>query len=203
MSKVKCQKSKIKNLGRRSVILASRSLWRKRLLKKHGIDCRIHASKFKELKKHKNPRTLVLYNACGKAREVAKHYKNAIVIGVDTIGVLGKNIIGKPKNRCDARFILKKLFGRTHCIFSGLCVIDAGSGAMRKAVVMTKLTFKRVSAQDLEKYLATNQWRGKAGAYAIQGYAKKFVEKIEGSESNIVGIPVETLKKILNLKLNH
>lgn len=195
--------SKVKSKAKRqkSIILASRSPWRKCLLKKHGIDCRIHAGKFKELKKHKNPRTLVLYNACGKAREVAKHYKNAIVIGVDTVGVLGKSIIGKPKNRCDAARILKKLFGRTHRIFSGLCVIDAGSGAMRKTVVVTKLTFKRVSARDLERYLDTNQWRGKAGAYAIQGYAKKFVEKIDGDKNNVVGVPVKALEEILNDKL--
>lgn len=182
------------------IILASRSPWRKRLLKKHGISCHIHASSFKELKHHRDPKFLVLYNAAGKAAEVAQHYKNAIIIGVDTIGVLGKWIIGKPRNRSEAKKMLMRLSSKMHRVISGLCVIDTKSGRKYSATVTTKVIFKKISPDSLNRYLQTNQWRGKAGAYAIQGAAKKFVSRIEGDLTNVIGIPIGCLKKILGHK---
>lgn len=182
---------------KRQIILASKSPWRKRLLARNGIECRIHASNFVELKKHKDPRALVVFNARGKATEVARHYSNAIVVGVDTIGVLGARIIGKPKNRKDAAKIIMSLAGKTHRVISGLCVIDTARGKKTTKVVATKITFKKITPDELRRYLDLNQWKGKAGAYAIQGVAKRFVRKIDGDVTNVVGIPIEALKKIL------
>lgn len=185
------------------IILASKSPWRKRLLKKHGIECRIYVTDFKELKKHKNPRRLVLYNAVGKARLAAKHYKNAIIIGVDTVGVLDGKIIGKPKNRAHAKRMLKSLSGRMHYVITGLCLIDSATGKKITAVVKTKVKFRKLGEAELEKYLDCGQWKGKAGAYAIQARAKGFVEKIEGDVTNVVGIPVKKVKKMLNKMQKH
>lgn len=185
--------------GVKSIILASKSPWRKRLLKKNGIVCRIHISKFKELKNHKNPRKMVLYNAIGKARDVSRHYKNknAIIIGVDTIGVCKGRILGKPLDRDHARKMIKMLAGTTHKVISGLCIIDAKSGRQFRAVETTKVTFRKVSKAEIEAYLDSNHWKGKAGSYAIQGRAKGFVRQVQGDITNVIGIPIEKLKKML------
>lgn len=182
-----------------SIILASRSPWRKRLLKKNGIACRIHISKFKEVLRHVSPRHLVLHNARGKALDVAQHYKNknAVIIGVDTVGVLNGKILGKPKDRAHAKRMIKMLAGTTHKVISGLCVIDAENSKQICAAEITKITFRKVSEMELEKYLDSNHWKGKAGSYAIQGRAKGFVEKIDGDITNVIGIPIEKVKRIL------
>lgn len=182
----------------RQIILASKSPWRKRLLKRHGINCVIHVSDYKEVKKHVSPEKLALQNACGKAEIIARHYKNAIIIGVDTIGVLKNKIISKPKNRIDASRMLLLLAGKTHRVVSGLCVIDSKTGKKFTDVAVTRVTFNKIEKKELKKYLDSGQWKGKAGSYAIQGVAKKFVKKIDGDITNVIGIPIGALKSILS-----
>lgn len=169
-------------------------------MKKHGIPCRIHVSDFEEIFEGKTPRATVLHNAVGKADLVAKHYegKNYIVIGVDTVGVIKNEILGKAKNRSSAKKMLLKLSGKAHKVLSGLCVINALNGKRIKTVVTTKVIFRRIGEAELEKYLNSGQWKGKAGSYAVQGRAKGFVEKIVGDITNVVGIPIETLKTMLD-----
>lgn len=179
------------------VILASQSPWRKKLLARHGIFCKIQASGFCEIKSHSRPIELVRRNAIGKALAVAKHVKNATIIGVDTIGVLKGEILGKPRNREGARRMLKKLFGNTHRVITGLCVMNLYKKFT--AVVTTRVTFRKATSQELENYLDSGEWKGKAGSYAIQGRAKKFVQKIEGDVTNVVGVPIKRLKQLLSL----
>lgn len=184
------------------IILASASPWRKRLLKKRGVVVKVRPSSFKELTNHKNPRHLVLYNARGKAREVAVHYKSspyAIIIGVDTIGVHGTKILGKPKNRAHAGRMLRTLFCTMHRVISGVHIINTKTGAEKYFTDTTKVTFREVTAAELSRYLASNHWKGKAGSYAIQGRAKGFVEKIDGDITNVIGIPVEKVKSVLKI----
>lgn len=138
-----------------------------------------------------------MHNACGKAKAVARLYKNAVVIGVDTIGVYRGKFLGKPANRGQAREMLKLLSGNTHRVISGLCLIDALTGRKIMTAVTTKVTFRKIGNRELEKYLDSGHWKGKAGSYAIQGRAKGFVKKIEGDVTNVVGLPILTLKKIL------
>lgn len=133
----------------------------------------------------------------GKAREVASRMKNAIVIGVDTIGVLHGKILGKPKNRQEAELMLKKVFGNTHKVITGLCVMNSHNNKMRTAVVATRVTFREVTPRELKDYLDSGEWKGKAGSYAIQGRAKKFVKKIEGDVTNVVGVPMKRLMGLL------
>lgn len=179
------------------IILASGSPWRRRLLSRHGIKCKIHVSNFEEKKIHRSGRDLVIHNACGKAHEVAKHYKNAVIIGVDTLGFYRNKIIGKPKNRTAAKQMLAMLSGKTHRVISGMCVIDTSTGKEYKTAVTTKVTFRRILPDELERYLDSGQWKGKAGAYAVQARAKSFVKKMEGDVTNVVGLPITALKKIL------
>lgn len=180
-----------------SVILASGSKWRKRLLARNGIKARIHVSEFKEMERHKNPRYLAIFNARGKARMVATEYNSGVVIGVDTIGVLGKKILLKPRDRADAGRMIRMLAGTRHKVISGLCVINCKTKAEVITSVTTFITFREVEDAELEKYLDSNQWQGKAGSYAIQGRAKGFVKKIDGDVTNVIGLPIPTLKKIL------
>jgi septum formation protein len=205
----------------REVVLASGSLWRRRLLKKKGIDCKVHVSRFEEQAEPQPPQSgarrgllkikcdrreqhfiigakkLAAHNARGKAESVAKHHKNAIVIGVDTIGVYKNQILGKPADLSAARKMLQTLCGHTHRVISGLHVIDTVSGKHHSEVCITKVTFRKFTPEELEKYLKSNHWKGKAGAYAIQGRAKGFVEEIDGDITNVIGLPIETLQKIL------
>jgi MAF protein len=154
-------------------------------------------SRFQEKVRHRNPDLLALYNACGKAKAVSRHYRNAVIIGVDTIGVLNGKILGKPANRGEAASMLRKLSGKTHRVISGLCVIDTATGKRMTETVVTKVTFRKITEGELEKYLDSGQWKGKAGSYAIQGRAKKFVKRIDGDRANVVGLPVFALKDIL------
>lgn len=181
------------------IILASTSPWRRRLLAKSGIRVQVHSSGFRELRTHIKPAFLARYNAVGKAKEVARLYNNAIIIGVDTIGVLRGKIILKPDGRADAKRMLQSLSGRTHRVISGLCVINTATGKLMKTAVTTKVTFRVISEEELERYLDSGQWKGKAGAYAVQARAKGFVAKIEGDITNVVGVPIATLQKILDL----
>lgn len=184
---------------KQQIILASKSPWRKRLLKKHGITCRIHVSAFKEILKHRSPKHIVIYNACGKALDVARHYegKNAIIIGVDTIGVFKNKILTKPRDRADAKRMLKFLSGKRHYVVSGLCLFNVVTHKKMIKAVRTNVVFRKIVESELERYLKSGQWKGKAGSYAVQGRAKGFVLKIEGDITNVVGIPIGALKEMM------
>lgn len=188
-----------------SLILASGSIWRKRLLKKHGFTVKVIVSDFDEIKKAQNPAFIPFYNAFGKAstvrekilsdRESHEQKKNKSlthtwIIGVDTIGAHGKKILLKPTDKADARRMLLSLSGTTHYVITGLVLMNAQTGISYSTVVKTAVTFKDVQKDELERYLDSNQWVGKAGSYAIQGRAKGFVKKIDGDTSNVVGLPI-------------
>lgn len=179
------------------IILASGSPWRKRLLKRHGIKVTAHPSSFDEVRQHDAPKEIAILNACGKALEVASFYKRGIIIGVDTIGVFRGKILGKPRNRNEAKKMLALILGKTHLVISGLCILDIASNKKYRTAVTTKITFRKITERELENYLDSNEWKGKAGSYAIQGRAKKFVKKIKGDITNVIGLPIEKLKKIL------
>lgn len=191
-----------------SLILASGSIWRKRLLKKHGFTVKVIVSDFDEIKKAQNPAFIPFYNAFGKAVTVREKLLSNLrtengatqkksqsllttwIIGVDTIGAHGKKILLKPQNKADARRMLLSLSGTTHYVITGLVLMNAQTGKTYSTVVKTAVTFKDVQKDELKRYLDSNQWVGKAGSYAIQGRAKGFVKKIDGDTSNVVGLPI-------------
>ena len=112
-----------------------------------------------------------------------------LTLGADTVVGVGRRILPKCETRDDAELCLDLLSGRGHRVFTGLALVTGG-GAVRRRLVETRLRFKRLSPNEVDAYLASAEWRGKAGGYAIQGLAGAFVERLVGSYSNVVGLPL-------------
>jgi len=145
------------------------------------------------------PRDLARRLAEAKARCVAARFPDDYVLGADTVVGCGRRVLGKAINGDQAQTYLRLLSGRAHRVYSGVSVVAPG-GRVYLRVVATRVTFKRLTAAELDGYIASEEWRGKAGAYAIQGQAGCFVTKINGSYSNVVGLPLsETLALLTGL----
>jgi septum formation protein len=119
-----------------------------------------------------------------------------LVIGVDTIVVLGNAILGKPETRAEARSMLRRLSGRWHEVLSGICLIDCSRGRSRSSISRSRVHFRRLSSEEIEWYLRTGEYCDKAGAYGIQGYASLFIDRIEGCYFNIVGFPITAFQRL-------
>ncbi len=119
-----------------------------------------------------------------------------LTLAADTVVGVGRRILPKCETRDEAELCLDLLSGRGHRVFTGLALITA-SGAVRRRLVETRLRFKRLSRHELEAYLMSAEWRGKAGGYAIQGLAGAFVERLVGSYSNVVGLPLSETAALL------
>ena len=139
--------------------------------------------------------------AHAKAAAVAARHPGAFVLGADTVVACGRRILDKAESEESARRCLSLLSGRRHRVYGGVTVIDpAGRAASR--LVRTAVTFKRLSAEEMAAYLACDEWRGKAGGYAIQGRAAAFIRFVGGSYSNVVGLPLhETYQLLVGLGL--
>jgi septum formation protein len=138
--------------------------------------------------------------AAAKARDVAARRGDGVVLGADTEVVLDGEVLGKPRDDADARAMLARLSGRAHDVLTGYEVYDAATGRAEGGVVRTRVEFAPLIPAEIEQYVATGEPRGKAGAYAIQGRAAGMIRRIEGSYTNVVGLPlrevVETLRRI-------
>ena len=143
-----------------------------------------------------SPRKYACRMAVAKAQTLAIQYEQAIILAADTVVACGRRILPKAENEAQARFCLNLLSGRRHRVYGGVCLILPG-GAMRIRLVQTVVTFKRISALEIEHYLAGEEWCGKAGGYAIQGWAEALVQRISGSYSNIVGLPLFETRQLL------
>lgn len=183
------------------LVLASGSPRRLALLEQVGIkpDMLSPATVDETPKRTEMPRSLVKRLARAKAQHAADTYQvsqlegGAYILAADTIVAMGRRVMGKPSSIDEASNYLKKLSGRSHRVYTSVCLVTP-DGAYRQRTVETRVRFKRFSRQDLESYLASGEWRGKAGGYAIQGRAEAFVQKLSGSYSNVVGLPLhETL----------
>jgi len=134
-----------------------------------------------------------------KAATVAATEGDAFVLAADTVVACGRRILPKPETAADARRCLDLLSGRRHRVYTGVSVIAPG-GVRRDRLVMTVVRFKRLSREDVDAYLASGEWEGKAGGYAIQGRAGALVPSINGSFTNVVGLPLyETLALLRGL----
>ena len=185
----------VRSSGPHRLVLASASPRRVELLAQVGIvpDGIVPADIDETPQRREEPGPLAKRLALGKAEAVAAAHKGAWVLAADTVVGLGRRILGKPENADDARRFLSLLSGRRHRVFGGVTVIPPGGTPSRRLVVTT-VTFKRLETTEIESYLASGEWEGKAGAYAIQGRAGGFVRRINGSYSNVVGLPLyETL----------
>ncbi len=118
------------------------------------------------------------------------------MLGADTVVGVGRRIVGKPADEGEARRFLELLSGRRHRVYGGICVI-APDGRRAARLITTMVRFKRLAAAEIDAYLATGEWQGKAGAYAIQGHAAAFVPAINGSYTNVVGLDVAAATAML------
>lgn len=190
----------------RRIVLASASPRRKEILEKFGLKFEIMTSEVEEeFDKYEDPAKVAESLALEKGLDVSKKCnKGDIVIAADTI-VYYDSILGKPRDREDAFNILKSLSGKTHKVITGFAILEVGS---EKKVVdheVTSVKFRDLNDEKIERYLNTQEYVDKAGAYGIQGYGEILVESISGSFSNVVGLPSYRVDKYLednfNLKL--
>lgn len=142
-----------------------------------------------------DPIELVRAHALGKARSVIAGAAGRPILGVDTTVVLGRELFGKAESETEAMEMLARLDGRTHEVVSGLCLL--GDGWEELAHEVTRVTFRALSEREITAYLASGEWRGRAGAYAIQGLGARLVERIEGDYLNVVGLPAASLVNVL------
>ncbi len=159
---------------------------------------RVEVSDFAEDLHHGEPGRTVEQNARGKAEEVlgrAVLAADEMVLGVDTVVVVGERVLGKAADEREAAAYLRSLAGRAHEVHSGLCLCTR-EGATT-ACATTEVTFRDLSESDIRAYLACGEWRERAGAYAIQGIGSALVERIVGDYFNVVGLPVSTLLEAL------
>lgn len=177
------------------LILASVSPRRAELLRGLGLDFTVIIRPTEEAH-HEDftARELCLFNAYRKARAVAKQHPQALVLGADTLVYLGTTLYGKPADMADACRMLRELAGHTHQVVTGVCLLQLGAHLCRLFAETTDVTFKPLTKAQIAAYLAAIQPLDKAGAYAIQDRGDEIVERMNGSFSNVVGLPVERVK---------
>ena len=184
------------------LVLASGSPRRLALLQQIGLepDALVPADLDETPKRNELPRSLAQRLASEKALTAAKliapreDLKNAFVLAADTVVAVGRRILPKCEVADEAAACLRLLSGRTHRVWTGVSLVTP-RGSERRRLVETRVRFKRLSNDEMEAYLASGEWRGKAGGYAIQGLAGAFVVKLIGSYPNVVGLPlIETMQ---------
>ena len=181
------------------LLLASSSPRRRELITQITTDFQVEPSLFEESAKGLSAYDTARTFAKGKAEEVAGRFPEALVLGADTVVCLDGEILGKPKNAAKAREMLLSLSGRTHTVYTGVCVVCRG--VSRTRVVSSQVTFHTLSDDLIERYIQSGQPLDKAGAYGIQdGFP--IVERYEGSFTNIVGLPVEETRELIEQALS-
>jgi len=181
------------------LILASASPRRQQLLGQIGLtpDAVQPADIDETPLKGELPRQLVERLARNKAEAVAGDHGDAFVLGADTVVACGRRIMPKAETADEARTFLRLLSGRRHRVYGGICIVPPGGDGVRRTVV-TNVHFKRLSGPEIDAYIGSGEWEGKAGAYAVQGRAAVFVKSINGSYSNVVGLPLFETSALLN-----
>lgn len=137
--------------------------------------------------------------AAAKAQHVAALHKGQTVLAADTVVALGRRILPKAEDEATARECLALLSGRRHRVMTSVCVVDA-AGNMRCKTVVTIVKFSQLTATMIDAYIASGEWHGKAGGYAIQGLAATFIPFISGSHSNVVGLPLFETARLLRMQ---
>jgi septum formation protein len=180
------------------IVLASASPRRAELLASAGVRFIVVPSQVVEERlPSETPEDFVRRLAAAKAREVARRRRDGVVLGADTEVVLDAEVLGKPRDDEDARAMLARLSGRVHDVLTGYEVYDPGTERGDGGVVRTRVEIAVLRRTEIDAYVATGEPRGKAGAYAIQGRAAGLVRRIEGSYTNVVGLPLREVLESL------
>lgn len=179
-----------------TIILASASPRRQELLQQIGCRFRVVVSDAEELSGDGiSPERLAVENARRKAEDVAaKEGGDVPVLGADTVVAVDEMILGKPKDETDAVRMLRLLSGRQHFVFTGIAL--AYRGEVQEDVVKTAVWMDDLSDEEIAAYIATSEPMDKAGAYAVQGGAAKYIPRIDGSFSNVVGLPLHAVNEL-------
>lgn len=186
----------------RKIILASASPRRKELLQKYNIEFEVFITDVDEsISEAISPEEFVLRISKKKVKAAVSqtHYSDAVILGADTIVTLDGVIFGKPKDKKDAAEMLRALSGRWHEVYSGvtLAFLKDGQISYKQESCCTGVKFRNLKNEEIECYVETGEPMDKAGAYAIQGIASKFIEQIDGDYENVVGLPVQRVLKLI------
>ncbi|MBF0225539.1 MAG: septum formation inhibitor Maf [Desulfobacterales bacterium] len=180
------------------IILASQSPRRKSLLLEAGLNFSIIPSNVDEYKLEKcEPEKYVKILAEAKAQDIAKQNPGSWVIGADTIVLINNDILGKPSSKEDAYSMLKRLSGNSHKVLTGFCICCMDRNRLYAETVTSNVIFKNLTETEINWYLETGEPFDKAGAYAVQGLGSFFIKKINGSYTNVVGLPICELMDFL------
>jgi len=183
---------------KRKIILASRSKARLAILRGVGLRPVVFAADVVEKMRPTNGcAALVKANALAKAGSAARRFKSGIVIGADTVVLVGRKVIGKPRDKCDAFKTLRLLSSKPQWVYSGLAVIDIDRGKTWVDYDKTKVYMRHLSDQEIVRYINRTGVEHLAGSFDIQGKGALFVERIEGCYYNVVGLPLTKLALIL------
>lgn len=183
------------------LILASASARRKALMQKAGYEFEVVPSQIDEAKfptDNTAPAEYAENLALAKAKDVAQKHPDSLVIGADTIAELDGEIIGKPADRDDAGRIARMLFSAPHKVITGLAMVKEDDEIEFLESDTTVVYPRRMTEEQINTHIEGGSWQDKAGAYAIQETGDEFVEKIEGSLTNVMGLPMELLENMLN-----
>lgn len=181
-----------------NIILASASPRRKEILENINVKFDIVKSDIDEvILEDELPPQVVMRLAFEKSMDVAKSNQESLVIGADTIVVFNNTILGKPKDKEDARNTIKLLSGNTHEVITGISLINLSANKKIIDYVVSKVKFKDLSEDDINDYINTGESLDKAGAYGIQGYGSLLIEEIQGDYFNIVGLPISKLSDLV------
>ena len=178
---------------KRSVILASQSPRRKHILSLMGFSFEVATPAVSNEEEYLNAKRIKESLQClavAKARTVALQHPDALVLGADTVVVKNNRILGKPKSESDAFEMLRLLSGSTHEVITSVALLCDGQQYRQSTIAKTNVFFRTISENEIEDYVRLGEYRDKAGAYAIQGNAMIFVDRIEGCFYNVVGLPV-------------
>ena len=179
----------------RPLILASGSPRRKEILETMGLSYIGDVSDADETF-FADPEALVVELSRRKASAVADKHNNSIILAADTL-VFCKTVLGKPQNTNQAREMLRNLSGNWHSVYTGVTMIDTQTGKTLSKADITRVHFVKLTDSEIDAYIATKEPMDKAGAYGIQGMGGMFIDKIEGSYSNVVGLPMALVRQML------
>ena len=177
--------------GRSSLVLASASPRRRWLLEKLGIEFQVFPVNLDErARPGETPADFAQRMADEKAAAAVADCSDSWVLAADTVVALGESVLGKPSDRDDAVSMLTRLAGRTHTVYTAVALLRPGGELATHDVFSTKVTFRTLSAEEIRAYVATGEPFDRAGAYAIQGEGAHLVDRVEGSYTTVIGLPV-------------
>jgi len=183
---------------RKRLVLASVSPRRRELVRMMGLKFELAVPEVREDHTPRaRPSDFVVEWALAKALSLAHRFPNGVILGADTVVVLDKKILGKPRNLSDARAMLRRLSGKTHTVYTGLALVDVLTDIRETGYEKSLVTMKTMTNVEIDDYLATGEPMDKAGSYGIQGFGAVFIKHINGCFFNVMGLPVARLYDML------